>query len=414
MNTELYIAKRLLKGGSQRKSTGLMTSISIFGIALSVAVMIIAVAITTGFKEEIGRKATGFAADIQITNLDSNHSLYNMSPISANQPFLDELKEIPEVRHIQQFCIKPGIMQSAGEIQGIVLKGVGKDFEWDFFRNNMVEGDVFQLSDSTASNEIILSKHVANLLQLNLNDDVFVHFIQEPPRARRLTVTGIYNTGLVELDKVYALVDMRQIQRLNNWTPEQISGFEIFISNFDRIEQLTGEVFDLAGFRLSDDGSSLDVKNVRDLYSQIFDWLTLQDTTVAIILVLMVLVAGFNMISGLLIIILERTSTIGVLKALGANSRFIRKIFLYESAFFVGKGLLWGNIIALTLCFLQLKFGIITLDQESYFLDKAPISLHLLYLILINIGASAAILLMLILPSAIISRISPESTIKYR
>jgi lipoprotein-releasing system permease protein len=305
-------------------------------------------------------------------------------------------------------------MQSAGEIQGIVLKGVGKDFEWDFFRNNMVEGDVFQLSDSTASNEIILSKHVANLLQLNLNDDVFVHFIQEPPRARRLTVTGIYNTGLVELDKVYALVDMRQIQRLNNWTPEQISGFEIFISNFDRIEQLTGEVFDLAGFRLSDDGSSLDVKNVRDLYSQIFDWLTLQDTTVAIILVLMVLVAGFNMISGLLIIILERTSTIGVLKALGANSRFIRKIFLYESAFFVGKGLLWGNIIALTLCFLQLKFGIITLDQESYFLDKAPISLHLLYLILINIGASAAILLMLILPSAIISRISPESTIKYR
>jgi len=414
LNTELYIAKRLLKGGSQRKSTGLMVSISIFGIALSVAVMIVAVAITTGFKEEIGRKATGFAADIQITNLDSNHSLYNMSSISANQPFLGALKSIPEVRHIQQFCIKPGIMKSAGKIQGIVLKGVGKDFEWNFFQNNMVEGSVFQLPDTTASTEIILSKHIANLLQLNLGDPVIIFFIQEPVRFARLTVAGIYSTGLVELDKKYALVDLRQIQRVNNWTADQISGFELLIHNFDRIEQVTDDVFDLAGFRLSEDGSSLNVQNVRDLYSQIFDWLSLQDTTVAIILLLMVLVAGFNMISGLLIIILERTSTIGMLKSLGANSRFIRKIFLYQSVYFVGKGLLWGNVIALILCWVQWKFGIIALDQESYYLDKVPISIHLLHLILINIGATVAILLMLILPSAIISKISPETTIKYR
>jgi len=414
LNTELYIAQRLLKGGSQRKSTGLMVSISVFGIALSVAVMIVAVAITTGFKEEIGRKASGFAADIQITSLDSNHSLYNMSAISANQPFLGALKDIPEVRHIQQFCIKPGIMKSAGEIQGIVLKGVGRDFEWDFFQNNLVEGSIFQLPDSTSSNEIILSKHIADLLKLKLGDPVIIYFVQEPVRFRNLTIAGIYSTGLVELDKKYALVDMRHIQRVNNWNADQISGFEIFIRDFDRIEQVTNDVFDLAGFRLSEDGSSLNVQNVRDLYSQIFDWLSLQDMTVAIILILMVVVAGFNMISGLLIIILERTSTIGVLKALGAGSRFISKIFLYESAFFVGKGLLWGNIIALILCWLQLNFGIITLDQESYYLDKVPISIHLLHLIAINIGAAAAILLMLILPTAIISKISPESTIKYR
>jgi len=413
LNTELYIAKRLLKGGSQRKSTGLMVSISIFGIALSVAVMIVAVAITTGFKEEIGQKATGFAADIQITNLDSNHSLYNMSPISANQPFLGALKDIPEVRHIQQFCIKPGIMKSAGEIQGIVLKGVGRDFEWDFFRNNMVEGSVFQLPDSAASNEIILSKHIANLLKLKLGDPVIIYFVQENVRYARLTVAGIYSTGL-ELDKKFALVDMRHLQRVNNWTADQISGFEISIRDFGRIEQVTGEVFDLAVFRISEDGSSLNVQNVRELYSQIFDWLSLQDMTVVIILLLMVLVAGFNMISGLLIVVLERTSTIGVLKALGAGSNFIRKIFLYESVFFVGKGLLWGNIIALTLCLVQWKFGIITLDQDSYYLDKVPISIHLLHLIAINIGAATAILLMLILPSAIISKISPESTIKYR
>jgi lipoprotein-releasing system permease protein len=278
----------------------------------------------------------------------------------------------------------------------------------------MIEGSVFQLPDSTALNEIILSKHVANLLQLKLGDVVFVYFIQEPPRVRRLTIAGIYNTGLVELDKKYALVDMRQIQRVNNWTPDQISGFEIYIHDFDRIEQVTDNVFDLVGFRLSENGSSLNVQNIRALYSQIFDWLSLQDTTVAIILLLMVLVAGFNMISGLLIIILERTSTIGILKSLGANSRFIRKIFLYESAFFVGKGLLWGNIITLILCWVQWEFGIIALDQESYYLDKVPVSIHLLHLIAINIGAATAILLMLILPSAIISKISPESTIKYR
>ena len=391
-----------------------MVSISIFGIALSVAVMIIAVAITTGFKEEIGRKATGFSADIQITNLDGSHSLYNMSPISANQPFINELKAIPEVRHIQQFCIKPGIMKSVDEIQAIVLKGVDRNFEWDFFRRNLVEGSILQLPDSVASNEIILSKHVANLLQLKLGDPVIVFFIQETPRPRRLTLSGIYNTGLVELDKVYALVDMRHIQKISDWSSNQISGFEIFIHDFDRIEQVTNKVFDLAGFRVAEDGSSLNVQNIRDLYSQIFDWLKLQDTTIAIIILLMILVAGFNMISGLLIIILERTSTIGVLKALGANSRLIRKIFLYVSAFFVGKGLLWGNIIALILCWLQWKFGILTLDQESYFLDKAPISLHLWQLFLINIGAAAAILIMLILPSAIISKISPETTIKYR
>ena len=391
-----------------------MVSISIFGIALSVAVMIIAMAITTGFKEEIGRKASGFAADIQITSLSGSHSLYNMSPISANQPFLGAIRELPEIRHLQQYCIKPGIMKSSEEMQGIVLKGVGADFEWDFFQNNMVEGTVIQFNDSVTSNDIVLSRHIARLLQLELGDPVTVYFVQEPPRVRRLILAGIYNTGLVELDKVYALIDMRHIQRLNDWETDQISGFELFVRNFGRIERTTDDVFDLAGFRLADDGSSLNVQNVREMYSQIFDWLSLQDTTVAIILLLMVLVAGFNMISGLLIIILERTSTIGALKAMGASSSFIRKIFLYQSAYFIVKGLLWGNVIALILCWIQMEFGVITLDQDNYFLDKAPVSIHFVHIIAINIGATTSILMMLLLPSAIISKISPETTIKYR
>ena len=391
-----------------------MVTISIFGIALSVAVMIIAVAIVTGFKEQIARKATGFSADIQITNLEGSHSLYNMSPISSAQPFINELKTFPEIRHIQQFCIKPAIMKRADEIQAIILKGVDKDFEWDFFRRNLTEGSILHLPDTIPSDGIILSQQVANLLQLNLGDRVNVFFIQEPPRARQLALTGIYNTGLVELDSKFAIVDMRILQKVSDWTSDQISGFEIFIRNFNKIDHVTDKVFFLSGFGVNEDGSALNVQNIRELYSQIFDWLKLQDTTVAIIILLMIIVAGFNMISGLLIIILERTSTIGVLKALGAGSRFIRKIFLYQSAFFVGKGLLWGNIIALLLCWLQWNFGIMSLDQENYFLDKVPVSIHLWQLLLINAGAAAAILLMLILPSAIISKISPETTIKYR
>ncbi len=414
LNTELYIAKRLLYGGSRKKSTGLMVSICVFGIALSIAVMIIAVAVTSGFKREIGRKAVGFAADIQITNLDSRYSLYNMSPISVNQPFLTDVEAIPEVRHIQQYCIKPGIMKSADEIQGIVLKGVGKDFEWDFFEKNLTEGSVFHVTDSVSSNEIVISRHIANLLHLKIGDRVVIYFIQDPPRVRPFTVSGIYDTGLVELDKVFAVVDMKHIQRLNDWAPNQISGFEIYIRDFDKLEETTEAVYDIAGFRLAEDGSSMNVRNVRELYSQIFDWLSLQDTTVIIILLLMVLVAGFNMISGLLIVILERTSTIGILKALGADNRYIRKIFLYESAFFIGKGLLWGNVIALLLCWLQWQFGFISLDQESYYLDKVPVAVNALHILMINAGAAAAIFMMLIIPSAIIGKISPETTIKYR
>ena len=410
MNTPKYIAKRLLRGGSQKKATGLMVNISVFGIALSVAVMIIAVAITTGFKEEIGQKATGFAADIQITFSSGSPSIYNMDPISASQPFLCELEDMPDIRHIQQFCIKPGIMKSAQEIQGIVLKGIGKDFEWDFFQNNLVEGDIFHISDTTISNEIVISKHIAGLLQLELGDELIIYFVQQPPRARRLTISGIYNTGLVELDQIYALVDMRHIQNINNWEPDQISGFEIFINNFNRIERVTDDIFDI----IWPSNQHLEVHNIRQMYSQIFDWLRLQDTTVAIILIVMAIVAGFNMISGLLIIIIERTSTIGILKAMGADNRFIRKIFRHKSAYFVQKGLLWGNIIALTLCFLQMQFGLLSLDQESYFIDKVPISISLLQLVLINIFAMIWIRLMLLLPPLIISKISPETTMRYR
>jgi lipoprotein-releasing system permease protein len=403
-----------LSGGAQRKSTGLMVAISMAGIALSLSVMIVAVAVTSGFKAEISMKAVGFAADIQITNMDSHYSLYNMSPISSSRAFLDELKMMPEVRHVQPYCVKPGILKSAEETQGIVLKGIDRDFEWDFFRKNLREGEVFQVNDSVASDRMVVSRYIANLLQLKVNDAVMVYFVQDPVRMRRFKISGIYETGLTEFDKVFALVDMMHLQRLNNWKKDQISGFEIFIRRFDRLEEVTDEILNKVGFDLLEDGSSLNVQHIRELYSQLFDWLGLQDTTVFIILLLMALVAGFNMISGLLIVILERTSTIGILKSLGADNRFVRKVFLCESLFFIGKGLFWGNVIALSLCWLQWNYGIISLDQESYFLNKVPIHIHPLHLLAINVGTAAAILLMLMVPSSIISRISPGVAVKYR
>ena len=390
-----------------------MVDISVFGISLSIAVMIIATAITAGFKEEISKKATGFAADIQITAVSGSHSLHNMSLISANQPFIEELKAMPEIKRVQQFCIKPGIMKGEGEIQGIVLKGICKDFEWDFFKNNLVAGSVFHLRD-TVSNQIVMSRHTASLLQKDVGDEVLIYFVQQPPRARRMTIAGIYNTGLVELDKVYALVDMRMIQNLNGWEEDEISGFEIFIQDFKKIEQITYEVDFIAGFQLTQDGTFLNVQNIRKMYSQIFDWLSLQNINVIVILVLMAFVAAFNMISGLLIIILERTSTIGVLKAMGANNSFIRKIFRLQAWYFVMKGLIWGNVIALTLCYIQIRYGILSLDQESYFIDKVPIALNFWDIIMINIASSLFIQLMLMLPTLIISKISPEKTIRYR
>jgi len=295
----------------------------------------------------------------------------------------------------------------------VVLKGVGSDFDWSYFKSNLVDGDVFTVTDSSRTDKVIISKKISDMLRLKTGDSFAMHFVQDPPRMRKFTICGIYETSLEEFDKMYVFCDIGHIKRLNGWSDDQISGFEIFIDDFDKLDQMTMAVRDAIGYRVLEDEDKFRVDNIRIKYPQIFDWLNFQDINVIIIIVLMLVVAGFNMISGLLILILEKTNMIGILKALGSEDITIRRVFLYQAAYLIGKGLLWGNIIGIGLAFLQLKTGLVTLDPSSYYIKTVPINLELSHILMLNAGTMVAILIMLLVPSKLISRIMPVKAIRY-
>ncbi|KPL12372.1 MAG: ABC transporter permease [Bacteroides sp. SM23_62] len=413
MNTEIFIARKLILSKDNRKSISRsILNIAIFGISLGLAVMIVAVAVVTGFKNEITRKVVGFAAHIQILNFDSNIS-YETQPINSEQEFLRDLKEDPSIASVQVFATKAGIIKTKSDIQGVVLKGVGPSYDWGFLQEYLQEGEILTLTDADRSNKVLISRYIASLLKLNLNDDFIMYFIQDPPRMRRFTVAGIFETSLEEFDKVFIFGDIRHIQKLNDWSEDQISGFEVNLVDFSELPSQTYHVMNTVGFGFEEDGSRLKVVNIYDKYPQIFDWLNLQDMNVLIILILMLVVAGFNMVSGLLILILDRTNMIGILKALGSPNVSIRKIFMYQSGFLILRGLFWGNIIGIGICLLQKFTGIMELDQSSYYLNTVPVNLNALHIIALNLGTALAIIGMLIIPSMIISRISPARAIRF-
>ena len=413
MNTEIFIARKLIFSKDKGKSISRsILDVAIFGISLGLAVMIVAVAVVTGFKNEISRKVVGFASHIQILNFDSNIS-FETRPIDSQQDFIKDLKSDPGIENIQVFATKAGIIKTKSDIQGVVLKGVGPDYSWNFMRDFIQEGSIPVITDSAQTNNVLISRYIASILKLELNDDFLMYFIQEPARMRRFTVNGIFETSLEEFDKIYVFGDIRHIQRLNDWDQDQISGFEINITDFSDLEKQTYMVMNSVGFGFEEDGSRLKVVNIRDKYPQIFDWLNLQDMNVMIILILMLVVAGFNMVSGLLILILDRTNMIGILKALGSPNVSIRKIFLYQSGFMILKGLIWGNVIGILICLVQHYFGLIQLDQSSYYLTTVPINLNILHILALNLGTALIIILMLIVPSMVISRISPARAIRF-
>lgn len=413
MSIGTFIASRLIKDRNHGTAFSRpINVIAITGIALGLAVMILAVAILTGFKQQIRDKVAGFGAHIQVVNFDANLS-YETVPVSANQPFVRKIRQNPGIRNVQVFATKAGIIKTDENIQGVVLKGIGSDYDWSFFRSNMVEGETLSLSDTARSNDVVISKKVAGMLGLKLGDSFSMFFVQDPPRMRKFTISGIYETSLEEFDKTYLFCDINHIRSLNGWSDDQVSGFEIFINDFDNLDYMTDVVRDAIGYRVAEDEEQLKVTNIRGRYPQIFDWLGFQDTNVIIILILMILVAGFNMISGLLILILEKTNMIGVLKAVGADNKLIRTVFLYQAAWLTVKGLLWGNIIGIGLALLQLKTDLITLDPSSYYLRSVPINLDPVHIILLNIGTMIAIILMLLVPSQLIARITPVKAIRY-
>lgn len=413
MNTELFIARRIIGHKGERKTfSNSIVGIAIFGIALGLAVMIVAVAVVTGFKQEISNKVIGFGSHIQLLNLDSNTS-YETSPVDRNLSIFEDVGSLEEVRNIQVFAIKAGIIKTDDNIQGAVLKGVDSDYDWSFLEQSIVEGEPLRITDSVRTNNILISSAIASLLGLKVGDSFNMYFIQDPPRARKFTISAIYRTSLVEFDKLFIYADIKHVQRLNNWDQHQVSGFEIMLHDINDAARATQSIRDLAAMEFTADGARLKVEPIQEKYNQIFDWLNLQDMNVIIIIVLMLIVAGFNMISGLLILILERTNMIGILKGLGSMDASIRKIFIYQSGYLSIKGLLWGNIIGLLICFLQYRFNIITLDPESYYLDTVPVNVSLLHILLLNLGTLASTLLFLLLPSMIIARVAPEKAIRF-
>lgn len=412
MNTEYFIAKRIHFQQGKKNVSRPAVRIAIAGIALGLAVMIIAVAVVIGFKQEIRNKTIGFGGHIQVTNFDSNNT-YEMQPVQADNALMDKLRGLTNVAHAQRFATKPGIIKTDDQFQGIVLKGVDKEFDWEFFRSNLTDGNIPDTKSDTLRNEIIISKQLAELLELKTGDSFFTYFIQEQVRARKFVISGIYSTNFAEYDKMFLITDLRHVQQLNNWDSSQYSGVEILIKNFDRLEETGNLVYAATSNRFDNEGNALYTQTIKQISPNIYGWLDLLDMNVWVILFLMLSVAGFNMISGLLILILERTNMIGILKSVGAQNWSIRKIFLYHSLFLIGKGMLLGNLAGLSLCTLQYFTHIIPLDPEAYYVSFVPVTFNWLYLILLNAGTLLASLLMMIGPSYLITKISPAKIIRY-
>ncbi|OJV75604.1 MAG: ABC transporter permease [Bacteroidia bacterium 44-10] len=414
MNAELFIAKRIYKGDKKndKRVSSPAIKIAIAGIALGLAVMIVAVCIIVGFKKEVRAKVVGFGSHIQITAFESSSS-YEHSPISFSDTLAAILTANPNIRHFQEFITKPGIIKTDDNFLGVVLKGESEEYDWEFFRKNMLEGTILQTNDTSRVNQAIISKNIADKLRLKIGDSFTCYFVQEPVRARRFQISGIYSTNFEDYDKLYVIVGSNVLSSLNGWDSDMVSGIEVLVRDYDNLDRVAQDLFfDMASYkdRL---GNTLYTRSIKDINPMIFNWLNLLDMNVWVITILMLVVSGFTMISGLLIIILERTNMIGILKSMGARDLSIRKVFLYLSTFLIGQGMLWGNIIALAFCLIQNKFQLLKLDPATYYLSAVPVDLNPLYVILLNICTLIVSLLMMIGPSYLVARITPAKSIRF-
>lgn len=415
MNIERFIARRILSGSSDNQLSRPIVRISVLGITLGLAVMILAIAIVTGFQNEIKGKLIGFNSHIQISNYDNNISA-EPKPISRVQTFLPALKENPEINHVSVYAIKSGIVKTKTDNEGIILKGISTDYDWTFLNKSFVAGKGFEVGD-TINKSIVISKYLSDKLNLKLDDKMIIYFIVDrfdslgtkirtETSAKDFRISGIYETGLEEVDKNLALTDIRRIQKMNGWGEDQVAGFEISIKDYKKIDELGYEVDALIG-------QGLVAMTIKQNNPNIFAWLDTIDVNVIVILVLLILVASINMISALLILILERTNMIGILKAMGANNGKVQKIFLYNAVYLIGRGMLWGNLIGISLALIQKQFGIFKLDAKVYYITQIPINLNWTDILLLNAGTLVCCTLMLVLPTFIVSKITPVKAIRF-
>ena len=414
MNLPLFIARRIhfSKENNKKKVSKPAVRIALGGIALGLAVMILSLAIVVGFKNEVGRKVMGFGSHIQITSLTNNRT-YDLPPISFSDTLISAIKAVPNVSYTQITATKPAIIKTKTDFQGIVLKGVDAHYNWDFFKEYLKEGELPVYNDSTASNEVLISKKQADALKLSVGDKFICYFIQDQVRLRQFTITGIYSTGLADFDKLFIVSDIQHIRVLNNWNENTATSIEVFVNDLDNLSDISYNIYLATARNFTGNYNPYYTRSIYELQPQIFGWLSLLDLNMVIILILMFSVASFTMISGLLIIILEKTTLIGTLKVLGANNWTIRKIFLYQASFLIGKAMLWGNVIGLGMYFIQKYLKIVKLDPEVYFVDYAPVELIPWQAVALNIGVGVAILCILVIPSYLIAKISPAKSIKF-
>ncbi|MEM0933404.1 MAG: FtsX-like permease family protein [Bacteroidota bacterium] len=412
MNFELFIAKRLITGKEHKISISApIIKIAIAAIAIGLVMMLIAIATGVGLKRKIREKVAAFNGHIQISNYDNNTSEVSLEPVSLNQKFYPKFENITGVDHVQAVATKGGIIRTEETFEGILAKGVGKDYDWTVFDEYLVAGRHPNYLD-TLNDELLISQIMANRLGLELNDSFFSFFLKEGdpskiPNTRRFKIVGIYDSGFEEFDGTYVFVDIRHIQRMNKWKEDQVGNFEVFLSNFDDLETKTNEIY---GKTLSE----LDTQNIKSKYFRIFEWIGLFDFNIGLIIGIMIIVGGINMITALLVLILERTQMIGVLKALGSANWSIRKVFLYNAAYLIAIGLFWGNLIGLGVLFIQQKYRIFKFpNPEEYYIDYIPVYINVYTIALLNLGVMVLCLLMLLIPSYIITRISPVKAIKF-
>jgi lipoprotein-releasing system permease protein len=403
--SEWKIARRLYfsEEGKARTSRPAVR-VALGGILIGVMVMIVAICVVVGFKQEVQRKVAGFGSHIQVVNFDNN-ATYELRPIDLSDSLLQKLRTLPHVKQVSLFASKPGIIKTDSAFQGIVFKGT--DY-WEYFADNLVEGRLPE-----AKNEVIISTVLANQLHLSTDDAILCYFVEEELRVRRLYIVGLYNTSMSEMDRLFVLGDIELVRQLNHWKPTQASGIEVLVDDLRHLEEAADAVYFATANRLDEAGNAFYTQTLEQLNPQIFGWLDLLDMNVVIIILLMLCVSGFSIITGLIILILESVTLIGTLKALGANNRFVRRIFIYESILLVGKGMLWGNLLGLSIVALQYFTHLIPLDAATYYVSYVPMAFPWVWLLLLNIGVLLLAWLIMLAPSAIVSQISPAKVMHF-
>jgi len=410
LNYEYFLAKRIIGNKSYKSSVSApIIKIGIVAIAISIIVMLIAIATGIGLEHKIRDKAVAFNGHISISNFDSNESEGAQVPISKNQDFYPEFNTVSGVSHIQAVANKFGIIRTNTDFEGLFLKGVGSDYDWRYFKDFLVEGRL-PVYTQKYSSEVLISTYLADRLGFVVGDSFQMFFMKsdsnKAPSIMKYSIVGVFNSGFEELDKTYVIGDINHVQRLNRWSKDQIGNFEVFISNYNDLDRLGNEVY-------AQTPSTLNTMTVKQKYATIFEWIPIFTTNIYIILAIMIFVGAINMITALLVLILERTQMIGILKALGSSNVSIRKLFLYNASYLIACGLFWGNLIGLGILFLQKKFQFLTLDPSVYYVTVAPVYIDWTYVVLLNVMTFVLCLLMLLIPSFVISKISPIKAIKF-